>query len=248
MVLRVKVFVVTYKNEEILLTRALPSLLRENYGSDLVTFTVLNNYGKLTLPEDIREYVEVIDNAARPNWSTGHLARSWNQCLMHGFRDLGNPEADLVICMQNDTQLVPGWYKRLREVHSEVDFLSLGRGDEFHSYTVDAVKKVGIWDERFCGIGYQEADYFLRAFFHLGPLASINDPDHFRVWNPIENADQICDIDVLTGNYRGDPIHEDSVRTGHVWSEKFYAAKWGTSPGPWHLEVRSLTLWSRNVY
>jgi hypothetical protein len=54
---------------------------------------------------------------------------------------------------------------------------------------VNAIKNIGLWDERFCSIEYQEADYFNRAFIYNKDFSSINDFHHKRVLNPILPAE-----------------------------------------------------------
>lgn len=52
------------------------------------------------------------------------------------------------------------------------------------SYLPEAVKKVGLWDERFCVIGVHEGDYFLRQKLFNPLCSSINDLSHGRMYNP----------------------------------------------------------------
>jgi hypothetical protein len=44
--------------------------------------------------------------------------------------------------------------------------------------TSNAVKQVGLFDERFCNIGLQEADYFLRCLLYNKDRSSLNDIEH----------------------------------------------------------------------
>ena len=48
---------------------------------------------------------------------------------------------------------------------------------------------MGIWDERYCGIAYQEADYILRSAFHNPERSSINDQLHLRCLNQLPDME-----------------------------------------------------------
>jgi hypothetical protein len=101
----------------------------------------------------------------------------------------------------------------------------MGAGDQFHSYKPDHIKKVGLWDERFCNIGYQEYDYFIRSFIYNRYKSSINDPKHRRVHNGIEN-NLVVDDDYLIGGMRNDKHHLDSL-SYHNISKNILINKWG---------------------
>ena len=119
----------------------------------------------------------------RPDFSTGHLSRNWNQAIIHGFKNLQNPDCDILIHSQNDVKFYKGWLEKIIKLHKTFDFFATGAGDCFCSYTPDAIRKVGIWDERYCGIGFQEADYFVRSVFHNPNKTCINDYGHNRMHN-----------------------------------------------------------------
>lgn len=177
--MKIKVYVVTYNND-FMMKRCVDSLI----NSDLMNYeheiNVINNYGIL---ESTDKY-KVLNNVLRPDFSTGYLARNWNQALINGFKNLMNPDCDIVVCAQNDTIFQPKWCESLIEYHKNYDFISMGSGDEYHSYTVEAVKHIGLWDERFVN-GYYDGDYFLRAKIHHPNKSSINDYFHGRVHNPL---------------------------------------------------------------
>ena len=85
---KVRVFICTYNNDEALF-KNLDSLI----ASDLLKYdyqvSILNNFGRMSLPEKYIPYkINVINNEARPDFSRGHLSRSWNQAIMLGFKDL----------------------------------------------------------------------------------------------------------------------------------------------------------------
>jgi len=140
----------------------------------------------MTLPEEYSSYnIRVINNEGRPDFSRGHLARSWNQAIIHGFRDLKDPDCDIVVAVQNDVVFSPSWCESLLSYHDRYDFIQVGVGDDFQSFTPESVRKVGLYDERFCNIGGQHYDYFFRQIVFNRDKSSINDFYHYTVHNPI---------------------------------------------------------------
>ena len=166
----IRVFVVTYNSDDDVF-KCLDSIL----GSDITTMkhevVVLNNFGYLArrMPKRFHGRVIVLDNPRRPDWSTGHLARDWNQCLVNGFQDLDAPRAKMVVCMQADNEVAPAFATTLQILHKKFMFINAGIGDAFCSYTPEAVKTIGLYDERYSNIGWQDFDYLFQAIMHAGP-------------------------------------------------------------------------------
>lgn len=178
----ISVYIVTYKS---------PVDLNNNVASILASganakINIINNHSEFFLEPEHENRVTVLHNSLRPDFSTGHLARNWNQALLHGFRDLRNPASDIVVAVQDDVVFKPDWLPRLVDLHRRYTFITMGGGDSFCSYRPEAVRKIGMWDERFCNIGYQESDYFLRALIYNRENSSINDAMHGRLLNPVE--------------------------------------------------------------
>jgi hypothetical protein len=225
--MRIKVYIVTYNNDDVLRKN-----LARLYSSDLLSYDysvhIINNYSKLV---GFSEYfkLEVLDNVLRPDFSNGHLSRNWNQALMHGFRDLNNPDADLVVLMQNDTFVKRNCFSNLIEQHENYDFIQIGAGDQLMSFTPKTVKKFGIFDERFCSIGYQEADYFMNAYMIDKDRISINDKErHERVWNPIDGIfDKFIDSDYGLN----EQFHNFAW---HNYNNRIFQLKWGCDPQNWY--------------
>jgi hypothetical protein len=171
-------------------------------------------------------YVKVLHNILRPDFSTGHLARNWNEAIINGFKDLNNPDCDILITNQNDCEFDGDFIPNLIEWHKKYSFIQFGAGDHFISYTSDAVKNVGLWDERFCNIGYQEADYFLRQLLYNTKGCSINDYKHQRVHNTEFNN---IIKHTESGYERNDEFHLESKKFHNI-SERVYTSKWGETP------------------
>jgi len=233
--MRIKHFIVTYNNNA-LLHKAIESIFATATDHDRAVF-VISNHSKdeYTGPHP----VTVLRNATRPDFSTGHLSRNWNQAIINGFVDIKSPDADLLILSQNDCVFEAGYVDRCLELHTRYELVTYGIGDNCVSYSPNAIARIGLWDERFCNIGFQEADYFLRAAIYLGDRASINDGiQHGRVHNPISDAASIVRPDA-TGFQRRDEAHLQSMRY-HVQSRGLFFAKWDAQPEKWGPDFRQV--------
>lgn len=220
----VKHFIVTYNNNDVLakgLETLKPTL--EKYSTNEYQLFIINNHTNFYIDDYFIDRVKVIHNDGRPDFSTGHLTRNWNQAIIHGFGSLTEPECDIVITSQNDTTFTENFLDEVIGYHSRFDLIQLGAGDTFMSYTPNAIKKIGLWDERFCNIGYQESDYFFRAYRYLRNNVSINDFYHGRVHNQITNT--ILTDHFQTGHLRGEESHIESLKY-HKYQLNLYLYKW----------------------
>lgn len=225
--MKIKQFIVTYNNK-FQINACLESMF-DNLSVDeqkILEVYVINNHTNFELLPHLVDKVKVFHNTIRPDFSTGHLSRNWNQALIHGFHNLKSPACDIVITNQDDTRFVKNYISMVTSMHRQYDLLQFGWGDNYVSYNVDAVKYIGLWDERFCSIGYQEADYFLRAWLYHGLKSSIQDESHRRILNPVNE----CPIDIIpTGNKRGEVYHREASKY-HFYNKNFFIKKWGFSP------------------
>lgn len=229
--MKIKLYIVTYNNNEILKQN-----ISRLYESDLqkydYTIYVINNYSKIN-DRDIlqKERLHVLDNLVRPDFSNGHLSRNWNQAIINGFESIKNPQSDIVVLMQNDTYVKQNCFSRLVDLHEKYSFIAMGNGDQFMSYTIDAVKNIGIWDERFCSIGYQEADYFLSAFVFNRDMSSINDYHHGRVHNAIYEKTESDKLLIEDYSSLNKQFHSFDW---HDYNLKLFKEKWGIDPQSWN--------------
>lgn len=236
--MRIKIYILTF-NDEVHLNTGLSSMFASNDiwpGIDAEIY-IINNHTNFTLWPGFQNKVRVLHNVLQPDFGLGHPTRNWNQALMHGFKNLNNPDADLVICVQDDTVYSPGWLKQLIKAHKELgyEFIACGHGDNLCSYTPLAVKKIGLWDERFCSLHYGEHDYLLRAAMHLGNKASCNDNVHGDVYwyNPLPY--KIVDKPVWAPDERKYALRHDRQWLDHLNHHLFYA-KWGD----WHENMKCI--------
>ena len=99
-------------------------------------------------------------------------------------------------------------------------------------YAPDAVKKIGMWDERFVPSFYHECDYFLRALIYNKAHSSINDHHHCRVVNPVD----FCLVEWPPANEQRLEAKNASLSQGSVaWA--FWRHKWMVSPLHWPQEL-----------
>lgn len=183
--MKIKIYILTWK-DKYALDRNLRSLFdgfsRLPAGVD-IHINVINNHTDFYMAPEWEGHVNVIHNAAQPDFATAMLARMWNTAIIHGFKDLKNPDADIVVTSQDDTVWNEDWIPKLLSVMQNYDFFADDAGDMVCAYKPNAIKKIGLWDERF-HYGFGEGDYFLRAVKYLPEHSTINDSAHGRVWNP----------------------------------------------------------------
>lgn len=219
---------VTYKNPQCVhnnLTTLFDTLTRSNaYAS--IDITIINNHSQFYLDPKWNQYVKVVNNMRLDN-SCGHLSRDWNYAIMDGFRSLKSPQCDQVICVHDDVLWTENWLEKLFDIHKTYNHYMGDFGCTIQSYLPDAIKRIGLWDERFINIGYHEADYQLRARIYNTEKSSINDYEQGRVWNP-------TDILVIHPPHN----HDKSVASNesypyHPLSRLMFEKKWRLYPERW---------------
>lgn len=230
--MNIKLYIVTYNDYESL-NNNLSSIFDSNLSNNNLTVNIINNHSNFRLHNNFKKRVNVIHNMTRPDWSTGHLSRNWNEAIINGFVDINNANCHIVAHCQDDTIFDKTWAQIITEACHKYSFISYGIGDNFCSYTVDSIRAIGLWDERFCNIGYQEADYFLRALIYNKSGSSINDFFHGRVLNPIN--DKICIHPPVVSNefsFNASERHLKSL-VHHGVSREIFLHKWGCNPENW---------------
>ncbi len=221
-----KIYIVTYKRSDIL-NDTLTRLFNSDFSKyDNTEVNVINNHSSFYLNEEFKDKVNVLHNVLRPDWSNGNLAENWNQALINGFKDLSNPDCEYLVTMQNDTSVHPNWCSNLLKMHKKFNFIVGRFGDNLVSYTPEAVRKIGIWDENFFGVQYKEADYWIRALIHNKDRSCINDTLHGLELNN-ENA---LELDITEGRnfvkedgFKGDDTLKrkaDDLEHQEIWSTR----------------------------
>ena len=213
----IKIFIVTYRRTEIL-NKTLDILFNKT-DFKLIPNTevnIINNHSEFYLNPELVSKVNVLHNNTRSDWDTGNLSRNWNEALIHGFKDLDNPDAKIVVTMQNDIVLDENWATNLLKMHKKYDFITGQLGDNIVSYKVEAVKKIGMWDEKFSSIANKEADYWLRALIYNKDSSLINDIAH----NRLLNSHDALPLD--TSEYQGSDPEWMKIKSEDVINEAWY--------------------------
>jgi len=213
----IKVFIVTYKRPSVL-NQTLDRLFNHTDFSCIrnTEVNIINNHSDFSLNKEFVDKVNVIHNNVRPDWDTGNLARNWNQALLHGFKDLNNPDAKIVVTMQNDIVLHQNWATNLLKMHKKYTFITGQLGDNIVSYRPEAVKKIGMWDERFITPANKEADYYIRALIFNKEKSLINDRIHGRLLN---SSDALV---LDTSEYQGGEPEWKAIKSNNISREGWY--------------------------
>ena len=228
--MKIQFYIVTYKNH-LGLKECLESLAKTAIPEGIfLMINIINNHSDFILPDEFAN-VRVLHNTLRPNWSSGHLARSWNQALLHGFGNLKHPANNIVAMCQVDTIFDGSWLERLVELHKTYNFVTAGHGDAFMSFAAEGVRKIGLFDERFCNIVHQETDYFTRALIFNRDCSSINDFHHGKILNPFlaENNDN----SFVYRKNSNTTVTWTATTECHEYITKFLMSKYSRNPMLW---------------
>ncbi len=135
--MRIKQYIVTYNNNDVL-NKCLESLLPTFTNSSKADYEcfIINNHTNFYIDDKFKEFVTIIHNNLRPDSSTGHLSRNWNEAIINGFDNLNNPISDILITNQNDCEFQPNFLEEIIELHKKYSFVQFGAGDNFISYKI----------------------------------------------------------------------------------------------------------------
>lgn len=229
----INLYIVTFRNHSGL-HECLDSLSNTHIPSNVtLNINVINNHSEFKIDEKFKN-VNVMHNTLRPDFSTGHLSRSWNQAIIHGFKSLTTPRAQIVVGCQVDSIFDKDWLVRLIDLHRTYSFVSAGWGDAFLSFTVDGVKSIGLFDERFCNIVHQECDYFTRALIFNKNKSSINDFHHGNVLNPFLSSTN--DNSFIYRKNSNTSVTWNSTVECHEHITKFLLSKYSRNPSQWNID------------
>lgn len=228
--MKIKLYILTYKNSKILNEWLLKSLYESNFDQDNVEVNIINNHSDFEIyPEYQDKKINVLHNVLRPDRSLAYVAKNWNEAIVNGFQSLKKPDCDAVITIQNDTILLPTWYEHTIKLLKKYNLIIFGAGDQFIVHTPESVKRIGLWDERFCGVNYHEADYLTRAFILNKDKTTCNDTIHSRDWNLEDNKILLDTRDRVSGNQtvNGNP---ERLQFYTLYNHCFYELKWKCMP------------------
>ena len=117
-----------FKNDQ---TIEVDSITSNKLIKPTIEVTIINNHSKFYLDQKFHDKVKILHNTLRPDFSTGHLARNWNQAIINGFKDLKNPDCDILITSQNDCYFEGDFIRNVIKWHETYSFLQQGAGDNF---------------------------------------------------------------------------------------------------------------------
>ena len=148
--MKIKLYILTYKNNQVLNEWLLKSLYESKFDEDVVEVNIINNHSDFEIyPEYKDKKINVLHNVLRPDRSLAYVTKNWNEAIVNGFQSLKKPECDAVITIQNDTVLLPTWYEYTLELLKKYNLIIFGAGDQFVVHTPASVRRIGLWDERF---------------------------------------------------------------------------------------------------
>jgi hypothetical protein len=134
---RISVFIARFREDDVA-HRLLSSIVPEICGCPAASVTIMDHNSEAPfhlhprLAMDKCAEVTIHRDALRLMHSHGQLARSWNEALTRGFGSLDAPNADVVITIQADSILSPGWLGEVARVlhSSNGQLLQFGIGDQ----------------------------------------------------------------------------------------------------------------------
>lgn len=227
----INLYIVTYRNHTGL-HECLNSLNDTNIPTNVtLNINIINNHSEFSMDEKFKN-INVMHNILRPDFSTGHLSRSWNQAIIHGFKNLLKPVAQIVVACQVDTIFNKDWLVKLIDLHQKYTFVSAGWGDAFLSFTAEGVRNIGLFDERFCNIVHQECDYFTRALIFNKNKSSINDFHHGKVINPFLSS--VDDNSFIYRKNSNTSLTWNSTVECHEYITKLLLSKYIGDPRVWN--------------
>jgi hypothetical protein len=215
--IRLAVAIATYNEDESL--RNLISVLSatEFYNASVNIMVINNNKKRLEerIAWNLPPNIVIHNNVFLSTHDFGHLARTWNQAILIAFDNLHHPKHDVLITLQADAELCPDWYTHiLHMLKNGCQFAQIGRGDELVVHTIDSVRTIGLFDERFNGLTHQESDYFIRSRLYYPSHSCLHDYFHGYVYNPQEMSKMILNVSIPTGYFRLRNSKQNETRTG----------------------------------
>ena len=244
--MKIMLYIVTYNNEEHV-NHNLKTLFQCDMTGLDVTVHVVSNHSNLVIHDEFKPYLEsgqlkIIMNETRPDWSTIHLTRNWNECLVAGFKDLKNPACDMVILSQDDIGWHPDALQKIVNYSKQYSCILLGPGDQVMAFLPEAVRKIGLFDERI--MAFAETEFFLRAALYNGPKTTINDywhqillpvrknfpPTPPYLWNPLPEQPYGIIYRPDSNEQRKQQARDSGVPKYHCISREVYFEKWGVYP------------------
>lgn len=219
---KIETWILTFNRPE-----ALNRLIR-NLNTEGIVPHVFSNHPKVTLSGLVSS--KCVVNTLNSEKSNSWCARSWNSIYLKAFM-----KSDGVICIQDDTDIKPGFGDWISRAANMFDFVSGPAGDQFHYIHKRALQRIGWWDERYIGCYCGDADYFKRAYlkYDRDKVSQVDTHNWGWVHNPCglgqfidtEYQTKTCDADYENQHWALDKL--GSVNKTLLASQAHYKSKWG---------------------
>lgn len=218
------VWILTF-NRPLALNRLIKSL-----GEQGLRCNVFSNHPVLHIDSGNEPFVdERIINTLNSSESSSWCARSWNTIMMKAF-----PTTHDVILLQDDTVVAPAFAAWIEDKKKTYHFIWGPMGDQFHYTTIDVLKAVGWWDERYIGCYCGDFDYMKRVLFSYDP-EKVCIEEHHAGPGFVHNACGVSKNIIVDLKQRAiDPGYENQhwqfERMGTQTishAEAYYQEKWG---------------------
>ena len=183
----IKVYIVTYKKNDVLNQNLKTLWEATKYPGNIEVKIISNHPSTVVYDENKRDNLKIIQNTTRMPHAWGYLSRDWNFAILDAFKTWKNPEkTEWCVLAQNDVTWVKNWDEWLLE-NKKYDIVSQPRGDQSIALNIEAVRKIGFFDECLTTLHFHEIDYFIRAIAALEDRVSINDDHglHNLSYNPV---------------------------------------------------------------
>jgi adenosylhomocysteine nucleosidase len=223
--MKVKLYIVTYNQENELNNWCLKSLFDSTFPFDNNVF-IINNHSNFVLYDEYKNKVQVLHNVLRSDDNNGHLGQNWNQAITLGFKSLVDPDCDIVITVQVDTIFIYNWFTNVENLLTKYQYICFGAGDQVQIFTPEHIRKVGLYDENISNIAFHEHDYFIRCVLYNQEFSSISDYHHGRLVNP-QNINFLSFTE--TGDRRKVDYYSD-IRKFHSLGFNLLEKKWSYIP------------------
>lgn len=173
--MKIRVYIVTYRRDDVL-NLNLRTLWAGARHPEHLEVTIISNHPQVEVAEENRRpNLRILINATRHANSWGYLARDWNFAIIDAFKTWENPDGvDWCVLAQNDVEWLPGWDTWLAG-SKDLDLISQPVGDAVVALNIEAVRRVGLFDERFCTLHFHDIDFLNRAAVALRERAGIFD-------------------------------------------------------------------------
>lgn len=224
----IHIYIVTYKKNDVL-NKNIASLYQNACDTTEFDVTILANHPDIRLEtENQHDNLRIVYNTTRSMDAWGNLSKDWNWCMLDAFERWDNPpQTKYCILCQNDVEWAENWQENLRQC-KDFDFISQPLGDQLLVVTIEALKKVGFFDERFTTLHYHEEDYFLRTALKLGARASINGAKNHNGSYMSTSYHPLGENLISKTAFSGINLFDENLHTPktHDALQKMFLAKW----------------------